>query len=270
MTRRERMENKIARREEWTDKAKARSAQAFTAVHRVADGIPFGQPILVGHHSERHARRDQERIRSGMDRGCEQQDLAAHHESKAIGLQHQLDRSVFSDDTDAIEKIEARIAEHETQAARMVATNKAWRAHVKGDDAPLRALGFDDTGIARLAKRVAETWDKKPVAAFEMTNLRARIRTDRLRIDEIKARQARTAKAKANGGVCIEDHGEYVAVVFAEKPDREVLDALRAAGFGWGGGRWSGKTAALPQCVKDLVGVPVEETPVEPPTPPVI
>jgi hypothetical protein len=36
--------------------------RAHDAVHRIADNIPFGQPILVGHHSERHARKDAERI----------------------------------------------------------------------------------------------------------------------------------------------------------------------------------------------------------------
>jgi hypothetical protein len=35
--------------------------------------IPFGQPILVGHHSEGRARRDQGRIESGMRAGVESQ-----------------------------------------------------------------------------------------------------------------------------------------------------------------------------------------------------
>ena len=42
-------------------------------------------------------------------------------------------------------------------------------------------------------------------------------------------------------------------VTFAEKPDREILDALRAAGFGWGGGSWCGKRENLPAEVKELV-----------------
>jgi hypothetical protein len=37
-------------------------------VDAIADGIPLGQPILVGHHSERRARKDAERIENGMRR----------------------------------------------------------------------------------------------------------------------------------------------------------------------------------------------------------
>ncbi len=46
-----------------------REAEAATkAVSAIADNIPLGQPILVGHHSERHARRDAQRIENGMRR----------------------------------------------------------------------------------------------------------------------------------------------------------------------------------------------------------
>jgi hypothetical protein len=39
---------------------------------RIAKSRPFGQPILVGHHSERGARADQRRIERNMDRFCEE------------------------------------------------------------------------------------------------------------------------------------------------------------------------------------------------------
>lgn len=44
------------------------AAQAHKAVESICEHIPLGQPILVGHHSERHARRDAERIESTMRR----------------------------------------------------------------------------------------------------------------------------------------------------------------------------------------------------------
>ena len=40
------------------------SQQAFTAYRAIADSIPFGQPILVGHHSERKSRKNIERMES--------------------------------------------------------------------------------------------------------------------------------------------------------------------------------------------------------------
>src|SRR5690606_1472040 len=40
--------------------------------------------------------------------------------------------------------------------------------------------------------------------------------------------------------------GDWVRVTFAEKPERSVLSALKAAGFRWRGGSWIGERAKLP------------------------
>jgi hypothetical protein len=89
------------------------------------------------------------------------------------------------------------------------------------------------------------SWHRIPYAAYELTNLGARIRTDKARIEDIRRRSARTEQADAAGGVLIEGT-EYVRVTFAEKPARSILDALKAAGFSWGGGSWCGARATLP------------------------
>jgi len=63
--------------------------RAQDAVHRIADNIPFGQPILVGHHSERHARKDAERIESGMRKTVQMWQTARYWEQRAAGaLRH--------------------------------------------------------------------------------------------------------------------------------------------------------------------------------------
>lgn len=61
----------------------AESARA--AVSAVADGIPFGQPILVGHHSEKHARHDAEKIRAGMARAVNAWRTSEYWKSRAAG-----------------------------------------------------------------------------------------------------------------------------------------------------------------------------------------
>jgi len=62
----ERARDRARRFEEYMDKRKAEAEAAHEAVHELADGIPMGQPILVGHHSEKRARKDAERIDNGM------------------------------------------------------------------------------------------------------------------------------------------------------------------------------------------------------------
>lgn len=261
MTRRERLERKLDRREEWAGKARARSEQRFSSAGALADRIPFGQPILSGHHSERHARRDAERIHNGMAAGVAEAKLADHHAAKASGLAIALERSVFSDDEDAIAKLEERIAAAEKNAERDTAINKAWR---KGGAEAVRALGYGDKLVETIATTMAQCpWLKSPLST---TGTRAAIRRDRERIEEIKRRQARAASAEASGGVSVERLGSYgpdsyVRVTFAEKPSSETLDALRAAGFSWGGGSWVGLVAKLPADLAAVLPSGPEVTP---------
>lgn len=58
---------------------------AHAAVERITDGIPFGQPILVGHHSERRARKDAERIENGMRKAVKMWETSKYWKSRAAG-----------------------------------------------------------------------------------------------------------------------------------------------------------------------------------------
>lgn len=252
MTRRERLERKLELRKEWADKANTKADAHFNAAHRIGDMIPFGQPILVGHHSERHHRRDLDRIDSNMRNGIERSDMAKHHTSAAAGIEHALDRSIFSDDSNAVEALEQRIAENEATRERMKTVNKLYR---KGDAAGLAALGLDLETLKLKLAQAGPYWGSAPHLPYEMSNLGGRITADRKRLEVVKQRQKRTAKAEESpNGVTLETcQGGYVRVTFAEKPAREILDALRGAGFFWGAGSCGGKADALPQTVKDLL-----------------
>lgn len=59
--------------------------RAHDDARAIADHIPFGQPILVGHHSERRARRDAERIENHMRRAVSAWDSAEHWKHRAAG-----------------------------------------------------------------------------------------------------------------------------------------------------------------------------------------
>lgn len=255
MTRREYLERKLEKRREWADKAQARSEARFGTAGKLADAIPLGQPILCGHHSERHARRDAERIHNNMSKGCEEARLAEHHESCADGIERQLERSVFSDDSNAIERLEARIKENEERRDRMKTINKLFK---KNDAAGLAALGIDLEKLRVELAAKGAYWGDKPFLPYELTNLGARIRSDRERIEEVKRRQTRTVAAEeAPNGVVISG-SDFVTVTFSEKPEREILDALKAAGFRWGAGSWHGYREKLPAAILEWAGSPMK------------
>ena len=243
MTRRERLEAKVERRREWATGRTDKAAALTQYTDRFRGDWAFNtQP---GHIPERA------RVIRMIDKAGEHADMARHHDAKAAGLADQLDRSVFSDDHDAIAQLEARIAEHEATRDRMKLVNKLFKA---GDAEGLAALGLDHARLAEKLTAAGAYWGDKPHLPYEMTNLGARIRADRERIKQIKARQTRTEQAETAGGVLIETRPEwngYCRVTFAEKPERSILDALKAAGYQWGAGHWSGTYDALPAMLRE-------------------
>jgi hypothetical protein len=69
MTYRERREAKADRLRARAEKREVKAAVDLDRGHQMAAAIPFGQPILVGHYSERRDRRYRDRIGATIDRG---------------------------------------------------------------------------------------------------------------------------------------------------------------------------------------------------------
>ena len=95
------------------------------AVQKLADQIPLGQPILVGHHSERHARRDARRIQDGMRRGVEALGEAEELERRATAAE--ANQAISSDDPEAVQRLEEKLRTVEARRDRWKAINQALR-----------------------------------------------------------------------------------------------------------------------------------------------
>jgi len=247
MTTRERIEKRLERRRQWAEKRREHAAALLERNAPFRGDIAFNtQP---GHIPERA------RVIAREDRAIEHEKMAQHHESKADGLEHELETCIFSDDPDAVQELEAKAAALEAQRDRAKAINAAW----KHEGSPAAA---DDEGWQRIAARIGperlaeargnlvlQPYHNRPFPAYVLTNLGARIRDAKQRVEAVQKRQARAAAAaEAPGGVIVTRHPAYNAcvVTFAQKPAREVLDALKAAGYWWHGGSWQGPADRLP------------------------
>lgn len=259
MTRRERLEAKLQKREEWAESRRKKADSAQLQFHNaVASLPPFGEPIKIGHHSEKRHRAAFDKCDRALGKMVEHSDMANHHASKAGGLADQLDSSIYSDDPDAIEAIQAKVREIDAECARMVACNKAFK---KSNGAPgwAKAAGMNDEE----ATKAEAAWDRlksicpyehQPYPAYALSNRRANARRLTKRIGEIEARNKRQQTAEDAGGVLISRHPDcnWASVTFSEKPSRDILIALKEAGYRWGGGRWSGYLDKLPPVVAQL------------------
>lgn len=168
MTYRERRAAKADRLRGWADKREVKADAAQDSVHQITDMIPFGQPILKGHHSQRHAERDQERITSGMIAIVENSRKAEDFRSRADNIEDALDHAIYSDDPDAVERLTVRIADLE-----------AWRVRIKADNA-----AFRKTHAAALKAMTAYERDLVlPHRGYVLTNLTGNIARNKLRLE---------------------------------------------------------------------------------------
>ena len=256
MNRRERAERRIERRREWAEARDRRAAAAQATNDRLMNRDPvtgradWALVTQPGHIPQRaQANRAQERAWSEAS-------AADAHRAKANAAERALEGVIFSDDHDAAEKLAERLAKQEARRDRMKAVNAAHRAFLK-NPAALEGPKFAHlTEAERVMVRTYKpeySWEPHPFPPCRLTNLGAEIRRTKKRMAEVDT-LAKRAKATAEaGGVLIEGTGEYVRVTFEEKPEREILAALRAAGFRWGGGSWTGRCDDLPEAVRVMV-----------------
>jgi hypothetical protein len=276
------MERRLEKRQEWAEGRDAKAAAAFNRARSLTADIPLGQPILVGHHSEKRHRRTLEKSDNAMRAGCESVNMADEHRAKADGIAAQLDRSIFSDDPNAPEALAARIAELEARRDAMKRGNAAFKKGASGGKPEGGALALRAEVGEKLALEGLRTmqvcpWVKQPFPGYATTNLGANIRRLKLRAASVEAQRIQTAKAEAApGGVLVEitpppacwscrgskemdegrpcyickgsgvQGGEQARVTFPEYPGRATVQALKAAGFHWSAPSWHGDREKLP------------------------
>lgn len=81
----ERSEIRADRFDEYSDKRGEEAQQAYDQVRAITDNIPMGQPILVGHHSEKKARKMAEKIERGMQKTVKLWDTSQYWTRRAVG-----------------------------------------------------------------------------------------------------------------------------------------------------------------------------------------
>ena len=195
----------------------------------MAEAIPFGQPILVGHYSEGRDRNYRGRIDSNFRKGFELQDKAAELRSRAESIAS--NKAIFSDDPQAAEKLADKIARLEKRQELIREANKLSR---KNDREGLEALGFGATVIEELLN---PDWAGHPgFPAYVLTNLGANIRRLKERTEEIEKHAADVTSEKTINGVRIVDSVEdnRVQVYFpVERVPLDVYKELKSDGFRW-------------------------------------
>jgi hypothetical protein len=219
---------RIERLEQRAAKKAAEAQAAFARDREIASFIPMGQPILVGHHSQRRHERDLERMNALTRKGIEAADEARRLERAARVAAS--NPSISSDDPEAVTLLRQKVAELEAAQARMVAANQAIRG--RNPRAGLTELGFKPDQVEALLK--ADFAGRVGFPSYALSNNGAEIRRAKQRIEQLEKTAAAPARAPETfGAVRIEEADNRVRIYFPGKPAEPVRADLKMHGFRW-------------------------------------
>lgn len=227
---------RIERLQNRADRLRSEGEARLTQARRIGDAIPFGQPILVGHHSEKRHRRDIARIDAGYRKGFGALKQAETCERRAMVAED--NRAISSDDPEALTKLRAKLAGMTERALQMKQANAAFK---RGGWPAVAALfpGFDVTEAAR---SMALCRQDKPFPSYKFTNLSGNRRRVEERIAVLEKRDAAPeVPPETIGDVRIVEEDNRVLVYFPGKPSADIRTALKSNGFRWAPtvGAWS-------------------------------
>ncbi|MCY4584586.1 MAG: DUF3560 domain-containing protein, partial [Bryobacterales bacterium] len=158
-----------AKRERFLARAHKAEREGDARINRAnsdASAIPLGQPILVGHHSEKRDRNFRNRIHNNYTKGYELKNKAANLRGRAASVGT---AGVSSDDPDAVVKLIEKLEELEKKQQFHKAINKALRVSDRtGSDAELKALGLSEKTIAQL--KTPDFAGYRGIPSYELSN----------------------------------------------------------------------------------------------------
>jgi len=162
----ERQEERAERFEDYSAKRADDSTRAHAAVQEICDGIPLGQPILVGHHSERHARKQAARIENGMRKALKLFDQSKYWQQRAAGaLRHAKYKELPRVRANRIKTIEADKRKFERNRAAAEKGLAIWTKEGLTLDDARKIAGFTEYGHLPCCKSEFSYWSAYNVLA---------------------------------------------------------------------------------------------------------
>ena len=227
----QKLDSKRERLLERADKAERQGDARIKRAHSDASVIPMGQPILVGHHSEKRDRNFRNRIHNNFSKGHELKEKASRLRGRAASVGK---AGVSSDDPDAVIKLAEKLEKLEQQQELYKAINKALKkADRTGSDAELKALGLSDKTIAEL--KTPDFAGRRGIPSYTLTNNSSNMRRIRQRIEALREAENDQTSEEQHGKIRIVDNVEEnrVQVFFPGIPSPEVRGKLKQNGFRW-------------------------------------
>lgn len=223
-----RKQERAERYRELAEKNRRLAEQATNRARDMASVIPFGQPILVGHHSETRDRNYRNRIQRTFEKGWDLGDKAAYYTRKAASAES--NNSISSDDPEATTKLKEKIANAEESQQKMRDFNKCLR---KKDNAGMLALVGSQAMVDVLSK--PDFCNRVGFADYQLINNNGNIRRMKQRLALLERHSSDTTTETTKGDITIIENVDInrIQILFPGKPSEDIRHRLKARGFRW-------------------------------------
>ena len=230
----ERRQERIERYRDLASNARNESSDLFRRSTSMADAIPFGQPILVGHHSERWDRNYRKKIHDMMGKSVEADKKAEDYERKAEAAEN--NNAIYLEDEDSVKKLEAKIKRLSRQQELMKSANKIIKSKKLTDVekmGQLGGLGFSEQDATSCI--TPNRYGDIGFPAWQLSNNNAVIRNAKQRLEKaIKLKTAENREYGIGDVRIVESYEENrLQLFFPGKPDEDVRNELKKNGFRW-------------------------------------
>lgn len=218
---------------ERSDKATADFQATYNRAKDMASVIPFGQPILVGHHSEKRDRKYRDKIHNTFGKAFELDGKAEHYQSKAAAVGT---GGIATNDPEAVAKLKDKLAGLEKSQETMKAVNKIIRCKKLSDAEKVAEIEAAELLTATQAEEILKPdhCGRVGFASYSLSNNNAEIRRIKSRLEDLERLRNSTPLDFENDdfSLCVDD-GRVCFEFSGGKPCKEVRQLLSGAAFKW-------------------------------------
>jgi hypothetical protein len=220
---------------------------------RIMSAMITGPSKFPTRRNEKHSRSYENKVQAFLD----WKKKAIYRISKAFGLSGSA--AISSDDKDAIEQLQAKIAALETKQARMKQINTLWK---KGGSNPesLKDADLTDAERSEIINHMKYGDADRPYPTWFLTNNNGNIKRLKQRLQELQQRRTDATTETVIGSVTITDNVEdnRLQIFFPDRPSEEIRRCLKQNGFKWAPsiGAWQRmRNPAAVQRAKEIVNL---------------
>lgn len=222
----DRIKNRIARYQEAAIKARQESSAMFASVQSIQKMIPMGQPILRGHHSEKHHLAHLKKIDNGMRKSIELEKKADYYDQRVLAAHD--NTAISSDNPEAKDLLDDKVESMEKFRDNAKRVNKELKAGKTIFEMDFLTKEDKDRFISYIK------FDGH-IPTYFFSNLGAKIRNAKSRKSQIESIEKLEEKEVTWNGVKViqSPSKNRFQLIFPCKPPQETIRDLKSSGFRW-------------------------------------